>query len=267
MSQSQAAVGPDRLPWLDDEPTPPAKRGSMQHAPFAVGAFLLVAGLSYWMGARTSQQAALPEPSASSGVTVTLPRALPAQDASPASPAIESDRVPQVQAVVEPIVRPATQPQLPIDKAEPRPPVTSDVAKSIDSPQSPMAQIAPPQVAAPQIAANPRTAPVKIVQPALVLWPARTVAGADGRLVRIGAFGSSLQAKRGWWTMVRAFPAVQRLPAVVTGARNSKGRRFYRFQIGTTSQAHSEVLCQRMRKIHLSCAVVGLPWKPGGVER
>jgi hypothetical protein len=41
---------------------------------------------------------------------------------------------------------------------------------------------------------------------------------------------------------------------------------FYRFRIGTTSQAHSEVLCQRMEKIHLSCAVVGLPWK-AKVER
>lgn len=40
-----------------------------------------------------------------------------------------------------------------------------------------------------------------------------------------------------------------------------------RFQVGTTSQAHSEVLCQRMEKIRLGCAVVGLPWNPKGVER
>ena len=66
--------------------------------------------------------------------------------------------------------------------------------------------------------------------------------------------------------MVRAYPALKRLPPVVVGSRNSQGRHFYRFQIGTTSQAHSEVLCQRMEKIDLSCAVVGLPWKPK-VER
>jgi hypothetical protein len=66
--------------------------------------------------------------------------------------------------------------------------------------------------------------------------------------------------------MVRAYPAMQRLPAVVVETRNSHGRAFYRFQVGTTSQAHSEVLCQRMQKIHLSCAVVGLPWK-AKVER
>jgi hypothetical protein len=75
------------------------------------------------------------------------------------------------------------------------------------------------------------------------------------------------QAKLGWRYMVRAYPAVAHLPATVVGVRNSHGQHFYRFQIGTTSQAHSEVLCQRMDRIHFSCAVVGLPWKPNGVER
>ena len=67
--------------------------------------------------------------------------------------------------------------------------------------------------------------------------------------------------------MVRACPAVGRLPATVVSARNSNGRYFYRFQIGTTSQAHSEVLCQRMEQIHFSCAVVGLPGARKAVER
>jgi hypothetical protein len=66
--------------------------------------------------------------------------------------------------------------------------------------------------------------------------------------------------------MVREYPAVAHLPAVVRPTRNSKGRVFFRFQVGTTSQAHSEVLCQRMQKIRFSCAVVGLPWK-AKVER
>ena len=79
--------------------------------------------------------------------------------------------------------------------------------------------------------------------------------------MQIGAFGSVQQAKDGWRYMVRAYPALAHLPAVVRPDRNSKGRVFYRFRIGTTSQAHSEVLCQRMQKIAFSCAVVGLPWK------
>jgi hypothetical protein len=66
--------------------------------------------------------------------------------------------------------------------------------------------------------------------------------------------------------MVRTYPAMAHLPAVVRPDRNSKGRVFYRFRVGTTSQAHSEVLCQRMQRIRFSCAVVGLPWK-AKVER
>jgi hypothetical protein len=97
-------------------------------------------------------------------------------------------------------------------------------------------------------------------------WQPRVVAGAAGRLVEIGAFGSVPQAKDGWRYMVRTYPALAHLPAVVRPDRNSKGRMFYRFRIGTTSQAHSEVLCQRMQKIRFSCAVVGLSWK-SKVER
>ena len=114
------------------------------------------------------------------------------------------------------------------------------------------------------------SAPKPVVNPdakPLTVWPAWQSQGADGRIVRIGAFGTRDQAKLGWRYMVRSYPAVAHLKATVVMDRNSRGRHFYRFQIGTTSQAHSEVLCQRMERIRLSCAVVGLPWKPRGVER
>jgi hypothetical protein len=123
-----------------------------------------------------------------------------------------------------------------------------------------------PAAAAPMPGPAPHTAPNPTSRP-LTLWPATQSQGAYGRIVRIGAFGTRLQAKLGWRYMVQAYPAVAHLPAAVVETRNSRGRPFYRFQIGTTSQAHSEVLCQRMGKIHLSCAVVGLPWRPAGVER
>jgi len=122
----------------------------------------------------------------------------------------------------------------------------------------------------PSVAAAPpvaRPVPSPAADKPLAVWPAWQSQGAYGRLVRIGAFGSRLQAKLGWRYMVGAYPAVAHLQAIVVESRNSRGRAFYRFQIGTTSQAHSEVLCQRMEKIGLSCAVVGLPWKPKGVER
>jgi hypothetical protein len=130
-------------------------------------------------------------------------------------------------------------------------------------------EVAKPVAADEQASASTKTE-TKADTPAaaakLTPWPPRVVAGAYGRLVQIGAFGSVDQAKQGWRYMVRTYPAVAHLPAVVRPDRNSKGRMFYRFRIGTTSQAHSEVLCQRMQKIHFSCAVVGLPWK-AKVER
>jgi hypothetical protein len=135
--------------------------------------------------------------------------------------------------------------------------VSASQAPANNDQTQPSNQFVPPAV-------NP---PVAVAPRPLTLWPARQSAGAFGRLVQIGAFGSRTQAKHGWWAMARDYPGVRKLPAVVTEVRNSRGRRFYRFQIGTTSQAHSEVLCQRMEKIAFSCAVVGLPWKPKGVER
>jgi hypothetical protein len=86
--------------------------------------------------------------------------------------------------------------------------------------------------------------------------PHSTRARPAGRVVHVGAFGSSRQAERAWPAIVRANPAVANLRASVIPARNSRGRSYYRFQVGTTSQAHSEILCQRIRKAGLSCAVV-----------
>lgn len=243
MGDARAAAGFDRLPWLADEPQPRAKRGASELAAWAVAAAVLIAGASYWMGANSRREpaAAQPPPSARPSTTIPLPQA------RPPDPEVRLDRAPEVEPAVAPTVRPVPEPQVVIRRPEPRP-----AARASPAPRP--AQIRPAPVA--------RTAPAR---PGL--WPSKRSAGAAGRLVQIGAFATSYQAKRGWWYMVRAYPGVRRLPAVVVDSRNSRGRRFYRLQIGTSSQAHSEVLCQRMEKIHYSCAVVGLPWKPRGVER
>jgi hypothetical protein len=90
-------------------------------------------------------------------------------------------------------------------------------------------------------------------------WPVRAVDGAGGRLVRIGAFSTVHEAKRGWWAIVRRDPSLERLPALVVPVRSPRNRRpYYRLQMGTTSPAHSAALCQRMRMIARSCVVIGL---------
>ena len=76
-------------------------------------------------------------------------------------------------------------------------------------------------------------------------------------MVRVGTYGTLSQGKQAWSRLARVFPGMEKLPAVVTDIPSLRnGRVYYRLQIGTTSQAHSEVLCQRMKAIGQSCVVV-----------
>ena len=255
MSDSRVMGGTDRLPWLSDEPARKAvqaKRGAWDWTGWAICAVLILAGFSFWLGGRSVVRE-VPQKSTSQPAPVaTMPQQPVAQ-----SPEVRVAPQPQVARAVEPQVRIVRVPEVRI---------VQQVVKAAPSSEK---QAAPEEVAAaappPNTAALP-AAPKASAPVTLRPWPPRVVAGASGRLVQIGAYGSGLQAKQGWVAMVRAYPALQKLPAVVVITRNSKRRLFYRFQIGTTSQAHSEVLCQRMEKISLSCAVVGLPWK-AKVER
>jgi hypothetical protein len=260
MSQAQAAAAVDRLPWLEDEPGPatsrPAReRGSHREiAGWAVTAILLVAGISYWLGVHSWQAAS------SSNVNETATTASAPQRQTAAQ--LPAQKQPQVALEPQPEVAPAPIREVPMarPRVERRASARHFAPRPSHERRSPvLRRVVTAQEAAPR-AANPQSRE-------LTLWPASQSQGARGRIVRIGAFGNRQQAKLGWRYMVRAYPAVAHLPATVVEVRNSRGRPFYRFQIGTTSQAHSEVLCQRMGRIRFSCAVVGLSWRPGGVER
>ncbi|MGN6059059.1 MAG: hypothetical protein ACTHOI_10820 [Sphingomicrobium sp.] len=256
MSDSRAVGGLDRLPWLADEPASKAPRAIPQPrnwALWASAAVLLVAGGSFWLGTRTQPSEV---PIGARGPAHTATVALPQPSARPHEVKIAPPA--QLAATPQPELREARPPQVHI--ATPRPVRTviiREVVKEVVAAPAPVAEKSAAQKSSARTV--PHSAPLRA-------WPPRVVAGAYGRLVQIGAYGSRLQAKRGWVKMVHAYPAVAHLPAVVVETRNSRGRPFYRFQIGTTSQAHSEVLCQRMQGIQLSCAVVGLPWK-AKVER
>lgn len=257
MSRVEAAAATDRLPWLPDEPKPqPVKhRGNL--ALWAAGAVVLVAAGAFWAGVSSVQPpASSPVRQAKSTTTVRLPE--PRREV----PELRIQAQPEVHLAPAPQVRSAPTREVRFAA----PPAPRPAAHETAASANPVEKSAQPLSARQPAAATPAIAPATSADVVPKPWPPRVVAGAAGRLVQIGAFGSTHQAKRGWWFMVRAYPAVAHLPAVVTTTRNSKQRAFYRFQVGTTSQAHSEVLCQRMQKIHLSCAVVGLPWK-AKVER
>jgi hypothetical protein len=259
MSRVEAAAGMDRLPWLPDEPQPKSARRQNAITWWAAGTLVTaVAAGGLWVGVRSvEQRSPVTVSRARPAATLRLPTPRPAQTEVQLAPQ------PEVRIAPVPEVRPAPAREVRIAATPtPRKPVHT-------APAAPAAKRTQEATAPNSSPADTHSGPAVAPAPPFVApkpWNPRVARGAAGRLVQIGAFGSVHQAKRGWWFMVHDYPAMAHLPAVVRDTRNSKGRRFYRFDVGTTSQAHSEVLCQRMLRIHLSCAVVGLPWK-ARVER
>jgi len=243
MTDSRVALGLDRLPWLPDEPVraPRKPRPAPTVWPWLVGAVLLVAGLSYWLG-MTSWNAPSPpverQRAGPPAATVRLPEAVPLQ------PEIQPAPMPQVEPIVAPPI-PVIEEPAPAPRHAPAARAKS-VAPSVTSAES---EAKADEEAAPKVVVHrPQSTQV---------WPVRVVEGASGRLVRVGTFRTARQAKKGWWAIVRMNPTLKRLPALVVPVQSQRdGRVYFRLQMGTTSQAHSTVLCQRMRMIGQSCVVI-----------
>ena len=237
MSRVEAAAGMDRLPWLPDEPAPrPMRRRGAGATGLALAAVLLVGGAAFWFGAQSVED--LPRPASvppRATATVRLPAARPA---APAQPQVRIAPVPEVEPIVAPPT-PVIEPPHTVNRVAERTLITPRTATET----------------APAAEEAPQTPPPERLQP----WPVRVIDGAAGRLVRIGTFSSVHQAKRGWWAIVKINPTLKRLPALVVPVRSLRnGRVYYRLQMGTTSQAHSAVLCQRMRMIAEPCVVIGV---------
>jgi len=236
MSRVDAAAAMDRLPWLQDEPKPqPARQRGTGAIGWVLVLVLLVAGAAFWFGARSVEEQAPPPATAPRATTVRLPAARPAEPVQP-----------QVRIAPQPEIEPIVAPPMPV--IESAPPLVRTPERTVQVPR-------PATESAPAAQEAPKPAPPEHFQP----WPVRQIDGAAGRLVRIGAFNSVHQAKRGWWAIVKVNPALKHLPALVVPVQSLRnGRVYYRLQMGTTSQAHSAVLCQRMRMIAEPCVVIGL---------
>lgn len=236
MTEAKAAAGLDRLPWLPDEPRVRRRSGSVLQ--WALAATALVAAGAVWVGVTVTNRADMPQAStAQPSQTVPLPRA---RAAAPQ---------PQRTEPIEPVVAP---PIAIIEQPAPQPVRRSTVERLHEKPVQPVTEHAlpEPQPAEPAKAQNEGVPSI---------WPVRSIEGASGRLIRVGTFTSVHQAKRGWWAIMKVNPTLKRLPALVVPVRSLRdGRTYYRLQMGTTSQAHSAVLCQRMRMIAQSCVVIGL---------
>lgn len=227
MGDSRSAAAIDRLPWLEDEPQ--SLRGQSRPGLWlwAAPALVLVAAASYWLGSRSYEDDSLSQPAASvprakaPAATLTLPQ-------------------PRASGIEVPVA--AETPEAAASSAHP---IRVRQGRAVARSATPA-----PAGPAPGLKSKPAGP---------TYWPALTSAGASGRMVRIGAFGSRAQAKKGWRRVVSVYPGMRRIPAAVVPVQSLRdGQTYYRLQMGTTSQAHSEVLCQRMRIIGQSCIVVGL---------
>jgi hypothetical protein len=226
MGNGRAVSGVDRLPWLADESEAPKRSRSFELLLWGVPLLILVAIGSYWLGANGARWFAKP-------VAEEGPKQAP-----PPAPAIaEEPTAPFVQPLPEPVLPAIAE----------TPPLPAPVAEAPVSPR-------------PTAKARPKPSPKSKAEAkpsGPVYWPARVVEGSSGRLVRVGTFASRKQAKRGWFALMRVNPSLQRLPALVVPVASARdGKTYYRLQMGTTSQAHSVALCQKLRMIGQSCVVV-----------
>src|SRR4051812_17567814 len=178
MTDSRAAVGFDRLPWLADEPKPaaaaPVKRGARDLVGWAVAATLFVAGVSYWAGTQTAgdeEPQRTERPGAVATVPLPAPRAIPSNEEVTFPPAPEVAPAPAPTVELPPrVVRPAVRKRL-------APLVREKTSEAVSSEK-------PPEAAEPSaaVAAPPKAQPIARPQP-LTLWPSRVSHGASGRLV------------------------------------------------------------------------------------
>jgi SPOR domain len=231
MNESRAITGLDRLPWLADEGQAPRRRSAAGRTLAIALLILAVAALSYWLGTRswTLFPDRAPAPRDEADAPIALPEATIAAEP---------------QNATRPVAEPETPASAPrVEPSEPRRPAPATrAAKS----QAKPAEKKEDQQAKAQESSGLRDP-----------WPVRKVEGAAGRLVHVGTFSTRRQAKRGWNALMRVNPSLQRLPAMVVPVRSRRDQRvYYRLQMGTTSQAHSAALCQRLRMIGQSCIVL-----------
>lgn len=241
----------ERLPWLHDEPPAPAAKvaqrgrgGSMW--PWYLLLFLLVLAVgagAWWLS--TGKEAAAPQLPAEESLPIPVTEAPPAEQAmapetlgnETAPGATETRPTPALTA--RPVARTA---QRRAATSAPAADTTEEgnVTRSI-FPADDAAPAPPPPGPNPVVAYNPRP--------------------YGGRVVQLGAFPTRKQAEDEWKRVTRRYPYLTTKPKMVNtvdvrGLGGGRPTRMYRLQLGTSSQAQSVVICQRLERAGLSCVVV-----------
>lgn len=238
MADTYVAGDPERLPWLTEDSKGARRSSSWIMAFVAASVVAIIAALSFWLG---------------------MNGALRPQQPVQALPETRLDLPPASSVEATPV-----QPEPIMPQVEPAPlpgPVALPVQEEARLEAPPVRRVARRATVAvhrSRHAAKRSGSKARAVQEKKSLnyanpWKST---GVSGRMVRVGAYSSIEKGKEAWATLAQLSPAIKQLPAVVTDIPSPTGRTLYWLQIGTTSQAHSEVLCQRMRAIRQRCVVV-----------
>lgn len=199
----------------------------------ATTAILVIAASSYWIGVQSARQ----------GTT----------DAAPV-PSIEQPGATAVAARMQP-----TSSEMPSIKSPDRHPraagsdaVQKKVRPAIGSRKSRIALATRHAGSShPMPSRNPRDTRTDSKRTALGATP------ATYEMVRIGRFDSNEQAQREWTDVLRRWPDMRRLSVVPVQIKSLRdGKTYYRLQLGTSSRAHSEVVCKRAHDLDQSCSII-----------
>lgn len=289
MSDANTADNVERLPWIgeqkDSEPEAP-NRASGELGPWVMGALsaaamLLVLALAYWIAMHNWEGPTQPAEETTPTTTSTL-----LQPKAQVPPPARPRHAPRAHARRSPVPTVSLPVQRPVHLARPKqvevkpapeakvatPAKTVAQAKPVARPKSaeiakallPPAKPAPSAQARNKVPALPPSVYAQPGPPSFLTNPFFASPQAQGRVVQIGEFRDMDQAKTWWADIVRTYPQVASMQPSMIESRYSNGVPFYRFRIGTASQANSVMLCQMMQRISLSCAVTGLPWRAQG---
>ena len=234
MPQASSLHPSERLPWLSDPARPQPRQSRRSSFPLILA--LSAAGAIAFGGWALVERTSAPAPPAAPLETVPLPApqsTSPVADAQPQSPSV-SEREALRPQVAERSVAPAST-------IRPKRRTETVARARTAAGRKPAARAAAPRgnSAAPAYNAG--------------AWKS----GVRGRIIQVGAYRTSADAQAQWKRVYYRYPLLRPLPPRVIKSK-VRGRTYYRLQLGTFSQAHSELLCQRLRTLGEGCMVLGL---------
>ena len=235
MANVYTAGDANRLPWLTDEKKRRKKPAGWVVSFVAASSVAIIAAVSFWLGMNGTLR---PQPVS--------------QSASEASLYLSEPELLQAEPMM-PQVEPSPDP----------PAVALPGQEELRMEAPPVRRVAANRAEAAAHRSRPKTSRASKAkaaedEDALKYANPWKSTGVSGRMVRVGAYSSLEKGKDAWSRLAQLSPGIKQLPAVVTDIPSPTGRTLYWVQIGTTSQAHSEVLCQRMRAMGQRCVVVDL---------